>query len=493
MTGRVVTSGGENDPRASSSDASSSSGHSSASARNRGVRSGRSVGNGSGRIARSAASRMGQTDLNGRNDGTGQPGGAGQAGGSGKARTAGQSGKLGRTGRDGKVRQTGRTMQSGRVNRPDRVEPSGGVGGTVAGHGGSDAADTGVRRFVRHPRVTKAQRTPRSSRPAASAASAGLSPSPAYASSSTAARRNGSAAASAGSDTVPDRRPTRSLPGGFVDARGLRTDRAVGERLRSDDGSGPFRRPKIIGFTARAREERKARTLTVLIRVGIAALAAALVAALVWLLFFSPVLKLQPERISVQGANEWVSAEQVSSIAAEQAGRSLIVVSTGTIADRLKAMPGVTSAQVDKRWPHGLTITVAAQKPAAVLKSADGAMTAVDSQARVLNAVGASVAGIPVIDVDSVSAGLENRAVQQALQILASLPESMRQRIGSVTAKTQDSVTTVLDGGNYTIVWGDASQLTLKKAEVNKILGDPAVIGDKHQVDVTSPRKPIIK
>lgn len=366
-----------------------------------------------------------------------------------------------------KARGAGRTARS--------------VSGTGASGGSADVtgiAGTGLRNATRGPRVTKARRSARSSRSASSRGDDGAAVFP---------------ASEPVSDSSQDRRPTRSRPGDFVDARGLKTDRAVGERLRSGDGSGPFLRPKVIGFTARAREERKARALTMLIRVGVAALAAGIVGALIWLLFFSPVLKLESDRIRVQGANEWVSAEQVSAIADEQVGRSLIVVSTGTIADRLKAMPGVTSAQVNKQWPHGLTITVAAQKPAAVLKSADGAMTAVDSQARVLNAVGASVAGIPVIDVDSVSAGLENRAVQQALQILAALPESMRQRISAVTAKTQDSVTTVLDGGNYTIVWGDASQLTLKKAEVNAILGDPAVIGDKHHVDVTSPRKPIIK
>ena len=69
----------------------------------------------------------------------------------------------------------------------------------------------------------------------------------------------------------------------------------------------------------------------------------------------------------------------------------------------------------------------------------------------------------------------------------------MRQRISSVSAQTQDSITTVLDGGNYTIVWGDSSDLKLKKAVVDKIINDPNVIGDKHQVDVSAPLRPIIK
>ncbi|NMN00890.1 cell division protein FtsQ [Bifidobacterium sp. DSM 109958] len=297
----------------------------------------------------------------------------------------------------------------------------------------------------------------------------------------------------AGSGAAAVDRVTVSRPGGFVDARGLKSDREVSERLGMDAQRGPLLRPKVIGFQARDRERRRARRVALLIRGGIAAGVVALITAIVWLLFFSPVLKLQEGRIAVVGANEWVSVEEVAAVAQPQVDRSLLIVSTGDIARQLKALPGVTSASVAKNWPHGITITVAAQKPAAILRAADGSLTAVDSQARILNAVGASVTGIPVIDVDDVTSGLANKAVQQTLEIVASLPESMRQRISKVTAKTQDSITTELDGGNYVIVWGDASQLDLKKAEVDKIINDPAVIGDKHQVNVSSPRKPIIK
>lgn len=295
------------------------------------------------------------------------------------------------------------------------------------------------------------------------------------------------------SSAAAPRRVTVSEPGGFVDARGLGTDREVAERLGMDSQHGPLLRPKVIGFEARDRERRRARRMVLLIRGGIAAGVVALVTVIVWLLFFSPVLRLEEGRIAVVGANEWVSAEEVSAVAEPQVGRSLLIVSTGDIARQLKAMPGVTSANVVRNWPHGITITVAAQKPAAILRGADGSMTAVDSQARILNAVGVSVSGIPVIDVDDVTSGLSSKAVQQTLEIVASLPESMRQRISKVTARTQDSITTELDNGNYVIVWGDASQLDLKKAEVDRIVNDPAVIGDKHQINVSSPRKPIIK
>lgn len=345
-------------------------------------------------------------------------------------------------------------------------------GGPVSGASASHDPDAEPARFSPDSRGSRGHRPARSARSSSSASDA-----------------SGASGAAGGTRAVV----TSSGPGAFVDARGLSPDREVGERLGDTGRDAPFIRPKVIGFRARVGEGRRARTIAVLIRAGIVALVLAIVAGLVWLLLFSPVLRFETDGISVVGANEWVSADEVAAVAEPQVGRSLLVVSTEDIARQLKAVPGVTSADAVKNWPHGITITVAAQKPAAVLRAADGSLTAVDSQARVLNAVGASVDGIPVIDVDGVGEGLADRAVQQALQVLASLPESMRQRITKVTAHTQDSITTELDGGNRVVVWGDASELELKKAEVDRIINDPAVIGDRHQVNVSSPRKPIIK
>ena len=70
--------------------------------------------------------------------------------------------------------------------------------------------------------------------------------------------------------------------------------------------------------------------------------------------------------------------------------------------------------------------------------------------------------------------------------------ESWRTRVTAVSANTQDSVTTTLDNG-ITIVWGDSAELKLKMAIVDKIMNDPNVIGDKKQINVSAPGRPIIK
>lgn len=290
-------------------------------------------------------------------------------------------------------------------------------------------------------------------------------------------------------------RANHSNPGEFVDVRWLEDDDVVGRTLKQTSGVlGVATRPKVVDFRARLKERRKANVRLIMVRVAAAIGSVAAVAAVMWLLLFSPVFRLEPERIAITGANEWVSEQQVMQIAGKQAGKSLFLVSSNEVIDQLDDIPGVTEAKVDKRFPKTLQVTVRAQRPAAMLRTPDNTMTAVDSKGRVLNSVeGASVEGIPVVDVDDVEQALADRAVQETLAILGGLDESLRQRVSGVSAQTQDSITTVLDGGNYTIAWGDSSDLELKKAVVDKIINDPDVIGDKHQVDVSAPMRPIIK
>ena len=296
--------------------------------------------------------------------------------------------------------------------------------------------------------------------------------------------------------TVDESRPqevTRAIgqEGAFVDARELHSEDYVAETLHQTTGTlGVISRPKVVDFTERAKERKRAGMRVIALRV---VTSVAVLIGLVWLLFFSSVFRLEVGAISVSGANEWVSEQTIRSIADKQAGKSLFLVSTNDVSKQLGDIPGVSEANVSKQFPKSMSVEVKAQRPAAMLKNGD-TLTAVDSQARVLNSVtDANVDGIPVIEVKDVDKSLKNRSIKEALTILGALPESMRSAITQVTAETQDSVTTTLNDGNRVIVWGNSSQLKLKMAVVDKIINDSNVIGDRHQVDVSAPLKPIMK
>jgi cell division protein FtsQ len=347
------------------------------------------------------------------------------------------------------------------------------------------------------PRETSKQRAGqrlRSSRSLASSEHGGEAKSRKTGPSSKARRvRSATSNAVSGASGVTSR--SRSTPGSFVDPSTLEHEDLVAKTLEGTTGVlGVAPRPKVIDFNERVKERRKANLRGLAVKVLTVVVAVAAVVGLVWFLFFSPVFLLERGRISVTGGNAWVGKQQIMSIAGKQTGKSLFLVSTSQVENQLKSIPGVSEAKADKRYPKGLSVIVKAQEPAAMLKTSDGGMTAVDGKGRVLNSVGnVDVKGIPVIEVNEVSAGLNQRAVQQALIILSQLPNGMRKSITKVSAQTQDSVTTELNDGDHVIVWGDSSEMKLKKAVVDKIINDPSKIGDKHQVDVSAPLRPIIK
>lgn len=282
----------------------------------------------------------------------------------------------------------------------------------------------------------------------------------------------------------------------FVDARKLSVADFVSKILSSTAGSlGVISRPKVIDFSARKKEKNTVRVRTFVIRLFLAILSIGIAGFLIWLLLFSPVFCLEKDNITIVGANEWVSKEKISNIASGQVNKSLFLVSSQDVIKQLNDIPGVTEAKVEKDFPKSLHITVLSQKPAAMLKNkANGNLTAVDVKGRVLNVVShVSISGIPVIEVDDVDHSLSTRAILEAIKVVSSMPESLRMQITKVSAKTQDSVETELGASHRNIVWGDASDLKLKNAIVDKLINDPSKIGNKTQIDVSAPTRPILK
>lgn len=295
---------------------------------------------------------------------------------------------------------------------------------------------------------------------------------------------------------VTNNQPSNQRQGKFVDARRLPGLDFLKKTLNQTSGSlGMVTRPRIIDFRERLQEKKSAYLHFTVRRVVAIVLILVAICALSWLLFFSPVFRLKASNISISGSNEWVSKEKIASIASTQVDKSLFLVSSQEVIGQLNDIPGVTEAKVNKEFPQSLQIIVRAQRPAAMLKTrGESRLTAVDAQGRVLNAVAhASTQGIPVIEVSNIDRSLRSRAVLEAVKIVSSLPESLRIRVTQVIAKTQDSVQTELGGVHRTIVWGNSSQLALKKAIVAKIIDDPSKIGDKHCLDVSAPVRPILK
>ena len=418
----------------------------------------------------------------------------------GKGRSA--SGGASSRSRAVRAAKAARTARSGRTAKPLGEEPQTGRTARSGRSAASDAAGLAGRRSKAEKTGGRGRRLKRSKRlkgrpNRAKNAGGSRTRSPRSASSSSRSLvKSSSASASKSVTSKSAESRSTSSAGGFVDARTIQPDRPVSGRIgtdQEDQGLGIFVRPKVLDFQARVREKKKVSRRLVLIRTGVVLLVMALIAGLSWLLFLSPVFRLQTDKISVSGGNAWVSNDRVASIVAHQGDRSLLLVSTNGVEQEISGMAGVTDAKVRKSFPHGLEVTFDAQEPTAVFKDAQDKLTAVDRQGRVLNTVSKPVKGVPVIQVSTVNRAQQDQAVRQTLRILSTMPEAMRHSVTKVTAETQDSITTELDQGKHVIIWGDGSDLKLKQAVVDKIINDPSKIGDKHQLDVSAPLRPIVK
>ena len=72
------------------------------------------------------------------------------------------------------------------------------------------------------------------------------------------------------------------------------------QELEETSGAlGVITRPKVVDFSARLKERRKANTRMIVMRVAAFVGAVAAIVALVWLLFFSSVFRLESSGISV--------------------------------------------------------------------------------------------------------------------------------------------------------------------------------------------------
>ena len=198
---------------------------------------------------------------------------------------------------------------------------------------------------------------------------------------------------------------------------------------------------------------------------------------------------LQVRDITVEGTG-YVAEEDVREAVASHTGDSVLLLPTDEIADRAAEVPGVASAEVDRAWPDGMTVTVTEAAPVAQLTRADGSTAVVDAAGEELPAAAAEGATLVPMTVQGGAADPEGAAATMS-EVLASLPDPLRGAVREVSASSTSDVTLVLtleDGGTKTVVWGDAHDAELKAEVVQALLGRPGTT-----IDVSSPVAPVTR
>jgi cell division protein FtsQ len=195
-----------------------------------------------------------------------------------------------------------------------------------------------------------------------------------------------------------------------------------------------------------------------------------------WTLLYSHWLALQA--VEVEGV-ERLSSEQIERAAALPAGSALVRLDLDAAANRIEQIPAVGSATLSRSWPHTVIITVTERTPVAVIED-DGAFRAVDATGTEFKLKGGRH-GLPNLAVDPGSSTLDDAA-----EVVASLPEEISQRVTEVRADSIDSITLALRSGDQ-VLWGSADASS-RKAQVLAVLL-------RHQAtryDVSVPDQPTI-
>lgn len=219
---------------------------------------------------------------------------------------------------------------------------------------------------------------------------------------------------------------------------------------------------------------------------SLAALALVLGAALAAAVFLPA---LQIARIDVQGTG-YVDPAAVEQAAAQQAHGPLLLLPAHQVRADVEAVPGVSTAEVERSWPDGVVVTVTEGTPVAQLKRSNGTTAILDSTGEELPEAAADGASLMPLAITTPSADPEGAAAAM-IAVLDTLPDPLRGATTEITASSDADVTLTLqleDGGTKTVVWGDAEDAALKADVVQALLGEPGSV-----IDVSSPVAPVTR
>ncbi|MEE1649241.1 FtsQ-type POTRA domain-containing protein [Brachybacterium sp. J144] len=198
---------------------------------------------------------------------------------------------------------------------------------------------------------------------------------------------------------------------------------------------------------------------------------------------------LQVDRVEISGLG-YLAEDQVRAVVEEHDGDSVLLLRTGRIQQELLALPGVASAEVERSWPDGVSVTVTETAPVAVLTRADGSTAVLDAAGEELPAAAAEGATLVPLSVGAGASDPEGAAVAMS-EVVGAIPEPLRSSVRSVTATTPSDVTLEIaleDGTVKTVIWGGAADSALKAEVVQALISQPGTV-----IDVSSPVAPVTR
>lgn len=276
---------------------------------------------------------------------------------------------------------------------------------------------------------------------------------------------------------------------------GLRTDAGRDQReagVPDGTGGGPGGRgpgggDNVLAFpetpaTARRRRRR-------LWWAGGAA-AAVLLLVLGAVLYFSPLLAIRT--VTVTGT-DLLARDRAEELLGPVHGVPLPQVGRRTVEELLGGEPAVAEVAVRADPPASLAVEVTEHQPVAQVRRGDETVL-YSAQGQALATLPASRAEAYRLPSVSGSADISDPAVFDAItSVLGSLPDPIRERLESASARTVDSVTLTLEDGR-TVLWGNADHGARKARVLTALLRVPQdETAPVTEFDVSTPDHPVTR
>jgi len=220
----------------------------------------------------------------------------------------------------------------------------------------------------------------------------------------------------------------------------------------------------------------------------LAAVAAGLVLALLYLAWFRDSSFVSVEQVTVTGLTTNDAPKIRARLIAEAKRMSTLHVDEAALRDAIGASTAVAGIRVTTDFPHGMRIEVIERPPVAVLIG-PGRRVAVAADGTLLTGVRAT--GIPTIYVGALPSGtrLGRGRALRIVRAAAAAPTPLRARIMRIRELPGKGLVAYIRRGPQVLL-GDATRLRAKWAAAAAVLADGASRGATY-VDVRIPDRPV--
>lgn len=246
---------------------------------------------------------------------------------------------------------------------------------------------------------------------------------------------------------------------------------------------GPSKNASATSIEERRHERKRAR-LTFYIRAALTGLGGAvLIGAVIWVVFFSTLFALDPSRVIVEGnEEESLSSAQVLTSITPYEGVPLPRIPTSKIEESIESHLVVDDAEVTRRWPSGLRVSITLRTAVMAEKTANG-YSLVDANAVAFQAVANAPSGLPLVSLAEGDDRLD--AATDAMTVWSSLSDSMKPQVASINANGSTVTLSLTSGASA--AWGTPDENELKSQVLEVLISQRAA----SRYDVSSPAHPV--